>query len=105
MPNKLYSKGMMQTDFWDSIIGRFGKTDNVSQKDFFSDKFALWIDLRSYPDNSIHGNGLHLSSTKDGVKIEMKRTSAGSINVTCYMFVIGDGLLEFENNDLKAIMY
>jgi hypothetical protein len=70
MPNKLYSKGMIQTDFWTAITNKMGMTDNITQKDFYNDKFALWIDLRTYPDDSIHGNGLVLNNTKDGVKVE-----------------------------------
>ncbi|KAK3731225.1 hypothetical protein QZH41_004693 [Actinostola sp. cb2023] len=67
LPNKLYSKGMVPFDFWDAIRDRMGETDNVTAKDFYSDKFALWIDLRTCPDNAIHGNGLMLNSTKDGI--------------------------------------
>jgi hypothetical protein len=47
MPNKLYSKGMIQTYFWTAITNKMGMTDNITQKDFYSDKFALWIDLRT----------------------------------------------------------
>ncbi|KXJ08804.1 hypothetical protein AC249_AIPGENE25006 [Exaiptasia diaphana] len=79
MPNKLYSKGMVPTDFWDAINNKMGLTDNISQKDFYSDKFALWIaDLRTYYDNKMHGSGLVLNSTKDGVRLEINRTASGS---------------------------
>jgi hypothetical protein len=106
MPNKLYSKGMIPTDFWTSITNKMGMTDNITQKDFYNDKFALWIDLRTYPDDSVHGNGLVLNNTKDGVKIEIRRTAADTAgNTTCYMFVVADALAEFENSDLRSIVY
>ncbi|KAK3747203.1 hypothetical protein QZH41_004130 [Actinostola sp. cb2023] len=105
MPNKLFSKGMQPTDFWNSIRSRLGETDNITPKDFYSDKFALWIDLRTFADNKIHGNGLLLNSTKDGVKLEMKRKVGGSGTLTCYMFVIADALMEIQDRSLKAILY
>ena len=106
MPNKLYSKGMIPTDFWTSITNKMGMTDNITQKDFYNDKFALWIDLRTYPDDNVHGNGLVLNNTKDGVKVEIRRKAAGTAgNTTCYMYVVADALAEFENSDLRSIVY
>jgi hypothetical protein len=107
MPNKLYSKGMIPSDFWTSITNKMGLTDNITQKDFYNDKFALWIDMRTYPDDSIHGNGLVLNNTKDGVKIEIRRTagSDAAATTTCHMFVVADAMAEFENSDLLSILY
>ena len=39
------------------------------------DNFALWVDLRSHADNEIHGSGLALKDTRDGVKLEIRRKS------------------------------
>jgi len=105
LPNKLYSKGMTKTDFWKSATSKFGLCDNMKQKDFYSDKFCLWVDLRPYSDDSIHGNGLRLNSTKDGIKLELKRDTTGSGKLNCYLFVISDAAMEVQNSDLKAIMY
>ena len=104
MPNRLYSKGMVPSDLWESVKKRFG-IEGVKQKDFYTDKFALWIDLRTNPDNSIHGGGLVLNNTRDGVKLEMKREVGGTGNITCYMFVVADALMEVMNSNLRSIMY
>ena len=69
MPNRLYSDGMVPSDFWDSVQKRLGK-EGVKLKDFYAHKFALWIDLRTHPDNSIHGGGLALNDTRDGVNLQ-----------------------------------
>ena len=105
MPNKLYSKGMIPTDFWQSIVKRFGLQNSITQKEFYGDKFALWIDLRTSPDNDIHGNGLLLNSTKDGVKLQINRKASGTGNITCYMYVIADALMEVSDSNLKSIIY
>jgi hypothetical protein len=107
MPNKLYSKGMIQSDFWTAIIKRMGLTDNVTQEDFYESKFALWLDLRTYPDDSIHGNGLMLNETKDGVKLEIARTSSGAAGdtTTCHMFVVSDAMVTIKDKGLLNIIY
>ena len=57
-----YSKGMVPSDLWESVKKRFGRDGgssfhSVKEKDFYGNKFALWIDLRTHPDNGIHGGG------------------------------------------------
>jgi len=106
MPNKVYSRGMQKTDFWDSITAKFGVTNNLTQKDFYAgDKFALWIDLRTHPSDELHGGGLMMNSTKDGVKLEIKRTATGSGTLNCYVFVVADAVMTIMNSDLKDITY
>jgi hypothetical protein len=53
------------------------KADENSHIDAVSyytdDKYALWIDLRSTEDNGMHGSGLRLVNTKDGVQLAITR--------------------------------
>ena len=107
MPNKLYSNGIVPADFWESLKKRFDTKDGeVKQIDFCADnKFALWIDLRTHPDNDIHGGGFPLNNTRDGVKIEIRRQSSGSGNITCHMFLIADAVMEIMNSNLHSIKY
>ena len=59
-----------------------------------TNKFALWIDMRSHFDKDMHGSVMVLNNTHDCVKLEIKRNTGGSGNITCYMFVIADALME-----------
>ena len=91
VPNMLYSRGMIPTDLYKSILQRFTGDTSVKEKDFYTnDKFALWIDLRTHSDNNIHGSGLALRDTRDGVKLEIRRTTGGSGTITCHMFIVAD---------------
>ena len=88
MPNRLFSKGMVPSDIWDNVKRRFFPTVSkceVTQKDFFTgNRYGLWIELRTSPDNTIHGSGLHLNNTRDGVKLEIKRKTGGTGTITCH---------------------
>ena len=73
VPNQLYSQGMRQYKQWDEINKYFAltsnrdkETDKVAKDLYFSDtniekyltkRFALWLDLRSTDDNTLHGSG------------------------------------------------
>ena len=105
VPNKLFSNDMLPSDFWQSLNNRFNTKDTLKESDFYADKFALWIDLRSYPDNDIHGGGLFLYNTRDGVKIEIERQTGGSGNITCHMFVFADAIMEIMKSNLHNIKY
>ena len=108
VPNMLYSKGMLPTDQWESIKQRFPRSlesEVTGTKFYTEDKFALWIDLRSHADNEIHGSGLALKDTRDGVKLEIRRKVGGSGNITCDMFIVADALMEIKNSNLNSILY
>ena len=108
MPNKLYSKDMITTDFYDSIMKRMETLggDIVFPSNFYTgNMFGLWIDLRTFPDDEIHGGGFSLDSTSDGVKLEIRRKAGGSGKITCYIYVVSDALVEIMNSGLASIKY
>ena len=106
IPNRLFSKGMAPSDAWETIKKRMGRSGSLKEKEFYiGNKYALWIDLRTYPDNDIHGGGLTLNNIRDGVKLEIKRKVGGSGNMTCHMYVMADALMEVMNSNLKSILY
>ena len=71
VPNQLYSKGMLAYQQWDEINKYFAltskrdkETDKVAKdlnfsdtniEKYFTTRFALWLDLRSTDDNTLHG--------------------------------------------------
>ena len=65
----------------------------------------LWIDLRTHPDNNIHGGGLFLNNICDGVKIEIKCKVGRSRNITCHLFVVADAITEIMKSNLVNIKY
>ena len=107
MPNKLYSKEMIATDFYDSIMKRMDVgSDTVLPSGFYvGGMYGLWIDLQTFPDKDIHGGGFTLDSTSDGVKLEIRRKAGGTGKITCYMYVVSDALVEIMNSGLSSIKY
>ena len=107
MPNMLYSKEMIATDFYDSMMKRMGPIgdDNAPFSFYVGGMYGLWIDLRTFPDEDIHGDGFTLDSTSDGVKLEIRRKVGGSGKIICYIYVVSDALVGITNSGLESIMY
>ena len=108
LPNKLYSKNMQTTDFYESMLKRMESLggDMIYPSNFYTGgRFGLWIDLRTFPDPEIHGGGFALDSTSDGVKLEIRRKAGGSGKVTCYVFIVSDAIVEVMNGGLSSIKY
>ena len=55
-------------------------------------------------DNEIHGSGLALKDTRDGVKLEIRRKVGEERNITCDMFIVADALVQIQNSNLNAIL-
>ena len=82
VPSQLYSQGMRQYLQWDEINKYFAliskrdkETDKVAKDLYLSDtnieKYltkgsALWVDLRSADDNTLHGSGRRIENDCEG---------------------------------------
>ena len=106
VPHKLFSAGMKSTDLCKSIKQKVGYDKRLhghfKENDFHNDKFALWVDLRASPDNWLHGDGLIVGRSKDGVRLEISWDgSSVSVVVTCYAFVVADAALFVKEGRVK----
>ena len=94
--NQLYSQGMRLYQQWDEINKYFAltskrdkETDKVAKDLNFSDsniekyltkRFALWLDLRSTDDNTLHGSGRRIENASEGITIQLKKSKKWKFN-------------------------
>ena len=109
VPNSIYSQGFPKRRFFKEAFRLFhcGYADcesMMSIEKFYKDSFALCIDLRTFQDNFVYGNGKKIVNTQSGILLEITKTAI-SANVMCNIFVISDGLLIIINKDLSSIQY
>ena len=93
VPNQLYSKGILAHQQWDEINKYFtltskrdketdksakdlNFTDTTFQK-YFTTRFALWLNLRSTDDKTLHGSGRRIENATEGVTIQIEKTKIG----------------------------
>jgi len=109
-PNMLYNEGIVSRDLWEEASRFFvrekNKTKHMNLKLFLAgDRFGLLVDLRSMADRSMHGSGVRLVNTTDGVQLELERKASGSGVINCQVFVISDAQFNIRGNQLLNVQY
>ena len=110
-PNRVYNNGIDGSDMWNEISRLFnphgdGSRSNMNLTKYLTgNKFGLLIDLRPMADTTLHGNGQRLVNTKDGVHLEIERTTSGSGNVHCHIFTISDSQMNIMDRQLESVQY
>ena len=109
-PNMLYNQGIVAEDLWEEasrfLVREENKTEHMTPKLFLTgDKFGLLVDLRSMADRSMHGSGVRLVNSTDGVQLELERKASGSGTINCQVFVISDAQLATLGNQLHSVQF
>ena len=98
-PNAVYSMGLVKSKLFEKARKVFlnYETDTLALTGFFTnDKFVLVIDLRTYPDNNVSGDGRKILNTQNGVTLKIKKDRRTE-DVVCNTFVVSDRYLNFVN--------
>ena len=109
-PNMIYNDGLVAEDLWEETSRFFvrgeNKTEHMTPKLFMAgDRFGLLIDFRSMADRTMHGSGVRLVNSTDGVQLELERTASGSGTINCQVFVISDAQANIIGNHLDTVQY
>ena len=121
VPNQLYSQGMKSYQQWDEINKFFAlsskrnKTTDSVLKDvclsdmtlakYLTNKYALWLDLRSTDDNTLHGSGRRIENASEGVTIQITKEVGADEPLNLYLFVVQDSQINFEDGRFKEVNY
>ena len=93
VPNQLYSKGMLAYQQWDEIDKYFAltskrdketklqKTNGTNSEKYFTTRFALWLDLRSTDDNTLHGSGRRIENASEGITIQIEKKNKNQMKI------------------------
>ena len=112
--NKVYAQKMDPRHFWKEARRYFAQDKDccqidMSEMDFLSNKYCLFIDLRSFEHNMYHGNGLRVMNTKDGVQLEIRKHNTAEAGrddrIFAYIYVLSDAQITVEGSRLKSILF
>lgn len=119
--NILYDKGVRQSDifneatlFWSGAYKQPADVDRMTKelklsslgcKEFYDDKYCIWLDLRCVEDNHLHGSGMSLQSNSEGITLAITRkTNTGTeYNAKVYAFLMMDAASEIDNNEYNGV--
>ena len=66
---------------------------------FFSNKFAMFIDLRAARDALVHGDGRHSMGPGRNIQYRIHR-SGGTGNCSLHLFILSEGAFELGEAEL-----
>ena len=106
---------------WDEIIKYFAltskrdkETDKVAKDlcftdttvlKYFTTRFALWLDLRSTDDNTLHVSGRRKENTSEEVTIQIEKKQDTDENLNIYLYIIQDAQINLEDGRFKEVVY
>ena len=70
-------------------------------EDFLTTKFALWIDIRSSIDNTLHGSGRAVE--KGGILLQIKKAPETIGDLMCCVFSLEDTVAHLSVTDPSGI--
>ena len=103
VPGAIYNHSIAKDKLFLEAKRLFGDRGVTESTFYLGSQFGLVIDLRTTGDKNLLGNGKEMSKKKESqVSIEIKKKPTES-NVTCHVFLVSDGVAEFEGADLDGI--
>ncbi|GAG96119.1 unnamed protein product, partial [marine sediment metagenome] len=101
-PNQLFASGMLKHQQWDEIRKHFAdgkhrtiptvakelELSDMTLGYYLTDKFALWIDLRTTDDDSLHGSGRKLEGASQSINIQIEKDAETAGALDAYIFYI-----------------
>ena len=119
LPNQIYSAGMKPHQQFNEISkhfsdGKYRHMSNITKElglsdvvlgEYLTTKYALWLDMRSTDDNSLHGTGRKIESASQSIQIEIEKTAEGAGVLDAHIFYISDAKIIFNEGRLDKVMF
>ena len=104
MPHQLFAAGLEARDIYPELKMYFYREhSNVTQEEFLTTKFGLWIDTRSSTDNALHGSGRAVE--KSGILLQIEKAlEAINGDLTCYVFSLEDAVAHLSATNPSGIL-
>jgi hypothetical protein len=78
---------------------------DVSQMEFLTSKFCLWLDLRTTDDDNLHGSGRSVENAAEGITIQISKEAEEDRQLNVYIFIVMDAILQIENGRYLSAVF
>ena len=120
-PNQLYAQGMRSFEQYDEVCKYFAEgkqKDNnanevkkqlelqdLSEGEYLTDKYALWLDFRTIDENTLHGMGRRIENALEGIALQIKEEAESPGNLNAYIYLIMNAQLNIQNGAFVSTLY
>jgi len=72
---------------------------------YLTSNYALWLDLRTTDDNTLHGSGRSIQNASEGITIQITKKQETDEKLNIYLYIIQDAQINFEDGRFKEALY
>ena len=119
VPNELYAQNMEYRHQYDEIVKRFAEgrlkeagaiqkdlqLHNVNIASYYTNKYALWSDVRTIDDNRLHGSGRRLENTSEGIRLQITKKAGALGKLSCYLYIFQDAQINISDAQFLNVVY
>ena len=120
-PNQLFAQGMQPFEHYQEICKYFAegkqKDNNANEiqkhlqlqdvkvADYLTDKYALWLDVRTIDENSLHRTGRRIENASEGITLQIEKKGEADGKRNTYIYLIMDAQLSIQNGEFVSTLY
>ena len=75
---------------------------NVNIAPYYTDKYALWSDVRTIDDNRLHGC---LENTSEGIRLQITKEAGADSKLSCYLCIFQDAQINISDAQFLNVVY
>ena len=78
---------------------------NINIASYYTNKYALWLDLGTIDDNRLHGSGRRLENTSAGIRLQITTESGSVGKLPCYLYIFQDAQINISDAQFLNVVY
>lgn len=78
---------------------------NSTLDKYLTDNYALWLDLQTTDDNTLHGSGRAVENSSEDITIQVSKEQGADESINVYLYIIQDAQIYFEDVRYKEVRY
>ena len=120
-PNQLFAQGLKPFEQYQEIckffaegnqkdasanqIQKYLELQGVKVGEYFTNKYALWLDFRTIDENNLHGTGRRIENASEGITLQIEKKAETAGNLNAYIYLIMDAQLNIQNGEFVSAIY
>ena len=78
---------------------------NVNIASYYTDKYALWLDLPTIDNGRFHDSGRWLENTSEGICLQITKEAGLAGKLSCYLYIFQDTQINISDAQFLNVVY